>query len=179
MIEITKTIPNPEKIVTWLENIIKPHLVPDVSNYAKGRLKTWLGAEPTLTSPTKILQGTEIDDKILKRLAELIEWDFDFCLVTYSGDENAIGISPHRDASFADYEAIGVHLSEECLFNYWMGREEFGKSPNKYEFNPHKEAPTHSFELIPGQVIKFNCKNFHSASPSSKRWNLNFWKKKP
>lgn len=178
MIEIAKKIPNVNKIENWLETYIRKYLKPDVSNYAKGRLRTWLNKEPSLSSPTKIYEGTQVNEKVLKRLAELIEWDFDFCLVTYSGDD-AIGISPHRDASYADYEAYALHISGECKFDYWMGREEFGKSPNKKEFNIKAEEPTHSLILSPGDLVHFNCKNVHAASPSARRWNANFWRSKP
>jgi hypothetical protein len=130
MIQITKTLPNTDAIQRWLEAEIRKYLQKDVSNYAKGRLRTWLNIEPSLTSPTTTKQGTGVSDKIVNRLKDLICWDFDYALVTYSGDNKAIGIAPHRDASYADYEARALHISGECRFDYWMGRKEFGKSVN-------------------------------------------------
>jgi hypothetical protein len=135
LIEIAKRIPNVQKLEAWLAKEVRKHLTADVSSYARGRLRTWLGVEPTLTSPTRLLTGTPVDGKILDRLKELIEWDFDYCLVTYSGDEKGIGISPHRDASYADFEAYALHVSGECRFDYWMGRKDFGRSPNTKEFD--------------------------------------------
>lgn len=177
MIEVYREIPNPEKLARWLETTIRPALTPDVSNYAKGRLRVWLGPEPFLSNPKKTKPGLQVGEKFLARLEELIEWEFEFCLVTYSGDENPIGIDPHRDAGFADFEARSVHVSGECRFDYWMGRESFGAGPNLKHYTA-EDSPTHSLLLQPGQVTKFNCKNLHAASPGVRRWNINFWRGK-
>lgn len=178
MIEIAKTLANPEKIQVWLESVVRPKLTADVSNYAKGRQRVWLNIEPTLTTPTRLIQSKlQVSDKLITRLQELIEWPFDFCLVTYSGDETAVGITAHRDAGYADYEAFGLHVSGEAIFDYWCGRETFGYGPTVTEFTATDE-PTHSLVLQPGQVVRFNCKNLHACSPGTRRWNLNFWKRK-
>ncbi len=168
MITLVNTLANAEQITAWLERSIRPHLRTDVSSYARGRLRAWLGKEPTLTSPTRLLPGTPVDTRILHRLEELIGWRFDYCLATYSGDQNATGISPHRDASFADFEAYGLHLSGECRFDYWEARDA----------NANKPASTSLF-LQPGQLLRFNCKHLHAATPGLQRWNLNFWRTKP
>lgn len=131
MIEVVRSVP-PEKVVKWLEDKIKPALTPDVSNYAKGRLR------------------------------DLIGWDWEYCLVTYSGErDEGISISPHRDASYADYEAWGWHLSGTAEFQYWEGRHAFGYAPNSQEFDPKVDPPTHTLSLKPGDVLRFNCKNLH------------------
>lgn len=179
MIEIARKIPNPENIEQWLLAHVKAHLRPDVSNYAKDRLRKWLRIEPPLSPSRPYLPGLPVQDAVWDRLKELIEWDFDYCLVTYSGDEKAIGIDPHRDAGYADYEAYGLHICGECRFDYWMGRPTFGYGPSSQEHDPRKDDPTHSLVLVPGDLVRFNCKNLHSAAPGVKRWNLNFWKKKP
>lgn len=165
MIQVVATLPNPDAIVRWLESTIRPCLTPDVSNYAKGRLRCWLGTEPTLTKPARLLPGTEVDPRVLNRLAELISWPFDFCLATYSGDEIGVGIKPHRDAYFARHEARSLHLSGECLWSYWRDRGGI-------------ELPHDELLLEPGQVIAFDCKRLHAAAPGPKRWNLNFWRRK-
>lgn len=168
MVSNRKKIDRPDLVEKWLESTVRPALRPDVSNYAKGRLRCWLNNEPTLSSPTRILPGFEVRDEIISRLAELIEWDFDFCLVTYSGDETPIGISPHRDAAFANFDAMSLNVSGECRFDYWEDR---GASK--------KTGPSHSLILTPGDVTAFNCKHLHAATPGPKRWNLNFWRAKP
>jgi hypothetical protein len=193
MIEIYKTLPNPEKLQAWLEKIVRPALRPDVSNYAKGRLRAWLGQEPMLFAPFDTKPGVPVDQKLLDRLAELIEWPFDFCLVTYSGDTTPVGIAPHMDAGYADFEAHSVHVSGQCRFDYWMNRPTLGRGPATGDFHLDRTdytvrrsepdgrpvMPTTVALLQPGDVIRFNCKNPHAALPDVKRWNLNFWRRKP
>jgi len=190
MIELRHTVPNPDKIVTWLESTIRPALRPDVSNYAKGRLRAWLGVEPMLFAPFDTKPAVPTDPKILDRLAELIEWDFDYCLVTYSGDTDPVGISPHMDAGYADFEARSIHLSGECLFEYWASRTTLGRSPTTKAFTLNRQTESVELEgnltcattavnLQPGQVVAFNCKCPHAATPGVRRWNVNFWRKKP
>lgn len=189
MLAIYKVLPNADKICRWLENDIRSELTPDVSSYARGRLRTWLGREPSLKAPFETKQATQLSPAIYKRFIDLIEWNFDFCLVTYSGDEIPIGIAPHMDAGYADFEARSLHLSGECLFTYWQARPAFGKSPVEvpYHLNRdtkvitldgHSARPTHTIELPVGAVTRFNCKNPHAASPGVKRWNINFWRAK-
>lgn len=168
MIEICHTLANCDKIASWLEEIIRPRLKADVSNYAKGRLRAWLRVEPPLSSTQPTRPGVEVDDKVWDRLAELINWPFDFCLITYSGDEKAVGIAPHRDASYANYTARSLHISGECRFDFWEKRNATKDTP-----------PSHELILQPGQVTEFNCKHLHAATPGTKRWNINFWRKKP
>lgn len=175
MIEVCSTVPNPDRLAAWLDRTIRPHLRPDVSRYARGRLRAWLRVEPTLTSPTRRLPGVPVDDRVWSRLGELLGRPFDYCLVTYSGDDQAIGIGPHRDAAFADFEAFGLHASGEARFDYWMGRPAFGFAPDARAFDPARDDPTHSLVLSPGQVVRFNCKNLHAATPGPGRWGLNFW----
>lgn len=177
MIEVCQTLANVDRLADWLYKVVRPHLRKDVSGYARKRLRVWLRTEPTLTYPTRLLPGLSVEDGILDRLKEMIEWDFDFCLVTYSGDMNPVGITPHRDACFADYEAYGLHVTGECRFDYWCDKESFGKSSGA-GLVKSSDLPTHSLLLEPGQVIRFNCKNLHAATPSVGRWNLNFWKAK-
>jgi hypothetical protein len=163
-------------ILTWLERTIRPALTKDISNYAKGRLRCWIGVEPSLSSPTKLFQGFEAP-KALTRLEELIEWKFDYCLATYSGDEEPIGISAHRDASYANYEAYSLNITGEAQFDYWEERESFGYSKAVRILAPESE-PTDSLILTGGKLFHFNCKNRHAATPGPKRWSLNFWRAK-
>lgn len=180
MIEITKKLPSEttERIWAWLENHIGPHLTEDVSSYARGRKRAWLNIEPTLTNPVRELPAVYVPEAYMKALAERIEWEFDYCLVTFSGVLDAKGIAPHRDASYADYEAYGLNVSGTCLFNYWNGRPSFGEAVEKVVYNPKVHKPTHRFMLEPGEILRFNCKNLHSAEPSPARWNMNFWRRK-
>lgn len=126
MIEIYNSIPEHRRAALehWLRDQVRPHLKPDVSGYARGRLRAWLEVEPSLTNPVTHRPGLPVGSSTdglaacrflqLKRrqspgftldaLATLIDWRFDYCLVTFSGDEQPIGITPHRDARYADFE---------------------------------------------------------------------------
>lgn len=174
MIEVTHV--DSTKALTWLEYHVRPHLRPDVSNYAKGRLRVWLRYEPMLFAPFEIRPALAITDYDWDKLHELTGFDFDYCLCTYSG-ANAIGISPHRDAGYATYEAMAWNISGTCKFSYWNNRQSFGAFPNTNDFPATGEA-SHVLELAPGDLVRFNCKNLHQAVPSANRWNINFWKKK-
>lgn len=177
MIEITRTLTQPGRIANWLESIVRPHLSQDVSNYAKGRLRCWLNVEPHLGTRGGTKPGLPVHQSIINRMAELIDWQFDYCLVTYSGDQEAIGIDPHRDAGYADYEAYGLTVSGESLFRYWEGREAFGYAPETNRLTAN-DPSTHQIVVKPGMVTRFNCKNIHSAEPGTGRWGLNFWRAK-
>ncbi len=175
MIRITKNI-DTTKILTWCEKILRPQLTKDVSNYAVGRERLWLHHEPMLFKPFHTKPAVECHPKTWNRLRELIEWEFDYCLVTYSGTQG-IGISPHRDAGYANYEAYGLNISGTCEFHYWNDRQSFTGGVSS-GFAPHTQPATDILHLKAGDVTRFNCKNLHSATPSANRWAMNFWRKK-
>jgi hypothetical protein len=191
MIEISRTITDADRIVRWLEQAIRPRLTPDVSNYAQGRLRAWLNVEPTLTNPIRHLSGVDVDERYIRALQERVGFGFDYCLATYSGDGAAgVGIAPHRDASYANYEAYSVHLSGECRFDYWCGYPgySYARDIPFYEVDRRSARvmrdgvpaePTHRIVQQPGDVVHFNCKNPHAATPGPGRWSLNFWTRKP
>lgn len=176
MIELLRTV-DTSRLETWLNNNLRSKLTADKSNYAKGRLKAWLRTEPMLFAPFNTVPGVECSDKVIERLAEIIQWQFDFVLVTFSGD-SATGITPHRDAGFADYETYGLNINGSTQFDYWCTKESFGYAKETVKLNAKTDEPTHELQLQPGQVFRFNCKNEHSATPSAGRWGMNFWRRK-
>lgn len=181
MIEVYNSIPEHRRAALehWLRDQVRPHLKPDVSGYARGRLRAWLEVEPSLTNPVTHRPGLPVGSSTLNALATLIDWRFDYCLVTFSGDEQPIGITPHRDARYADFEARGLNVCGSCVFDYWEGRRSFGRGPAHKEYDPKTDAPTSRLQLKPGDCLRFNCKNLHAASPSADRWALNFWRRQP
>lgn len=176
MIELIQGI-DTSRILSWLEKDIAPRLTPDKSNYAKNRMRAWLRTEPPLGNTQPFRPGIPMSDPMWARLQEIVSWKFDYCLVTYSGMTEAIGITPHRDASYADWEALGLNVSGTCRFSYWNDRLSFGRGPSS-ETCPFPGNPSNVIDLVPGDLVRFNCKNVHSAEPSANRWNMNFWKKK-
>lgn len=163
------------EIAVWCCRYLRPYLTPDVSNYARGRQRCWLGDEPPLGKGSS-KPGVPVDDATWSVLERWIEWRFDYCLVTFSGNDG-IGILPHRDASFANYEGVGWNLSGQCCFRYWEERISFGRSLAVRRFGPD-DPPTCTVEMVPGTLVRFNTKNLHSASPTDSRWGMNFWRAK-
>jgi hypothetical protein len=160
----------------WCEQHLRGRLRPDVSGYARGRLRCWLGEEPHLGAG-RSRPGVEVDAATWERLEGWIGWRFDYCLVTYSGTETAAGILPHRDAAYADYEAVGWNLSGFATFRYWEGRKGLGRMPDVEGYSEN-DLPTHTVEMTPGTLVHFNSKNLHACQPSVDRWAMNFWRAK-
>jgi len=168
---------DPEAMRSFLVEVFGPYLTPDVSNYAKGRLRVWVGTEPSLSPRGWARPGLQVHSDVVDAFAEIIGWEFDYWLVTYSGDRQAVGIQPHRDAGYADYEAYGLNCVGECTFSYWNDRKAFGyaRSSGTASMNG---APTDIVRMVPGTVVRFNCKNPHAADPLPGRWGMNFWRAK-
>lgn len=161
---ISKLAPvDPTMVVPWLEARVRPFLKPDVSNYAKGRMRAWIGTEPSLHRAFPPKPGIDVSDEEWAWLQGLLAFPFDYALVTWSGAE-ATGILPHRDAGYAAPVALGWNLSGTCRFDYF--EEETG-------------SPSHSLALMAGDVIRFDCKKRHAAQPSANRWGMNLWRAKP
>lgn len=71
VIELRQNI-DTSRILSWITKEIKPKLVPDVSNYAKGRMRAWLRIEPPLSPTQGHKSGIEVSDAIWDRLQEII-----------------------------------------------------------------------------------------------------------
>lgn len=147
-----------EKDTNWLINqleSIKTDLTSDISQYAKNRQRAWLNGlgEPHLNYPK--ISPSILHPAIDRFIRENLGINYDFCLAHYSGDK-AIGIKPHRDASYANREAFGINLGG-CNFT----------------------VRDKTYELSGGEIYTFNCKILHSADPSPHRWGLNLWTVKP
>lgn len=165
MIQVVKRLDEAMRgrIAGWLIPLCMPALRLDASSYARGRQRVWLGLEPSLTRDVKVKLALKLQPEQRAALAEAIEWRFDWALVTYSGDD-ATGITPHRDASFAAPLARGLNLAGKVRFDYWEnGLDGTGKT---------------TLDLMPGDVIAFDCKRLHACAPQPRRWNVNFWRAK-
>lgn len=174
-IEIRQVDINHEGFANWAPHNLLPYMTPDGSTYAPGRMKLWLGME----APLSRTQQPKIDFEhphLAERFKEIIGVSFDYCLITYSGNVNPIGIAPHRDASSLSYEAWGLNITGTCVFNYWEQRKGFGPGPA--QGYPLHGLPSHVIKMEPGTLVHFNSKNPHQAIPSINRWAANFWMRK-
>lgn len=152
-------------IRSWLESYVKPHLTPDVSSYAPGRMRCWLGEEPSLTS-RDTRPALPISEETYAVFSSVARFPVDYVLCTFSGAESPVGIRPHRDAGYADHVAATWNVSGTCRMKVWMDR-------NATESGGFLEC-----WLTPGAVVHFPCKHLHSAEPSTYRWALHFWRAK-
>lgn len=134
----------------------------DVSNYAKGRLRAWIGMEPHLSPDRSKDKPGEIDDKIFNYCTKVFEEFFrvDYVLVTFSAKQ-ATGISYHRDAGYCKGDAGTINL----------GGALFG-------IKDRAEKNEQLFELTGGEVIVFDSKAPHFCNPQPNRWAIHCWQGK-
>jgi len=166
--QVKRTLPLSQchNIISWLVDI-SSYLEKDVSRYAPNRQKIWLNTEPVLYGNGRVTKPSKLQSAAaFERLQKILEIDFDFCLITYSGSE-ATGIDFHRDATFAAKIAYGLNLGD-CDF-YW--------NPDRHEENANKDN-SDLWQLKMGDFVEFDCKHRHAAVPWPNRWGLNFWFKR-
>jgi len=158
---------NQDKIVAHLEQHIDPVLQRDVSNYAPGRRRAWLQYEPTLVRDYT-LKPAHRDERIWNYFTQILPGRIDCGLIS----RGPVGISMHRDASYAAYKAYGVNLGETVTFGYRECYSDF-----RWSKNANNNAPLTSITLEPGDVYEFCCKNPHGilSDISENRWSINFW----
>jgi hypothetical protein len=151
-----------EWIINKLEENILPHLVADVSNYAKGRMRTWLPYEAPLDSPNSANRPflpALLDD-------EVWQWIVDLCAKHGVKAETALiskggNIKPHRDTTYAAAWAMGINLGS-CNWHIASSRE--------------MASPDYTMDLDGGEIFKFNSKHTHAVTNAdSERWAINVW----
>lgn len=139
-------------------------LEPDVSNYARGRQRCWLETEAPL-SMSRPWQDGHHDAWLWTWIREHV-WDkAELGLVAYG----PVGISAHRDAWYAGWEAVTINLGE---VEAWMYCPQY----SDYCYGPQQDA--HEWMLHPrvGEVYRFNPKNPHAViNPANDRWSINLW----
>ena len=159
---------------TRIKNLIrllseKTKLTTDVSNYANGRKRSWLQYEAPLSTTMpwrKANQDRELWEEILA-IGKEISFVPELGLTSLGGT-----IKPHRDASYADYKAIGINLGS-TRFGYEKSYPEYRWSPQKDLVKPTEVSET---DLVGGEVYEFNCKNLHwTSNVSPDRWAINLW----
>jgi len=158
-------------IIAWLEEDIRPHLKPDVSRYARGRMRVWLGVEPPLDTPSNHsqpfragLRSPEFANLIADIFHEDVaassrfkDWQPETALVSVGGN-----IAAHRDATYADAWSLGINLGR-CVWSIASER--------------HNARPDFHMNLSGGEVFMFNAKHVHAVSEAADdRWAINAWR---
>ena len=146
-----------------LDAVIGPYLSRDVSNYAPGRTRAWLQWEGPLSQRQSYRPGL--------RNARLWDWLCEcWRNAGYPGLPDlglalhgAIGIKPHRDASYANAQALTVNL----------GTADWGWHPER---NGQDANGLHWQTIEPGDVLKFDCKHKHASRRlDPDRWAIVLW----
>ena len=135
-------------------------LVPDVSNYAKGRTRFWLEHEAPLGKTQPWRPG--VKDASLWAFCKDV-WgkahmplSLDLGLAAYG----PTGINPHRDATYAHEDTLLINFGE-ASFRYARSRD---------------GADFDSYELMPGDVYRFDSKHLHASEPKADdRWVIILW----
>lgn len=142
----------------------KDRLTADVSSYAPNRQRYWLQHEWDLGKRTFT---PAIRDERIWRYCQYWMPDADLGLVVHG----PIGITPHRDDSYADWRCVGMNLGGLEAWHYDCQYPEFQWTSDLNPSNPQRH------EVLPGAVFEFNCKNLHAAiNPAPDRWAIFLWK---
>ena len=152
-----------DAVTSHLNNVVAPTLQADVSNYAKGRRRTWLQHEAPLSKYQPFRDGLR-DSKlwewctaVAKRAGMTAPPELGLAIY---GDT---GISLHRDASYAAPQAVSINLGG-VLFQYDRDR------------NGNGSATVGDYTLDKGEVMLFDCKHRHAAiEPARDRWCIVLW----
>ena len=155
-------------VAAHLARHVAPHLTPDVSSYARGRQRAWLGIEAPL-GPTQPWRPGLASERLwpwLTRVWQRFHPASDPAVgLAIHGDT---GIAWHRDAAYAKNDALIVNL----------GPATFEIDAERDSANGRPLDPV-SLDLRPGDILAFDCKHQHrvvDADPT--RWSVVLWRLK-
>lgn len=178
-----------KKLTDYLE-ANKHLLVPDVSNYAKGRFRAWIGCEAPLIDKQTFKPAPFGYDSALwywldSYCNKYLDFKPELGLVHIGGADcsepeaepvdgrgGECGIKMHRDAGYADYRAVGINIKGEATFGY---RNDY-KDQDKWSRDKEHIPKLQIVNMVPGTCIVFNCKNPHFAQVGPNRWCINAWR---
>lgn len=179
-------------IVSFIESS-RNLLTADFSNYAKGRLRAWIGLEAPLSKSQQFRPAPFGYDSVLWKwlqgfCQEHLNFDPEIGLLHVGGadcsdpeerPENGrngeCGIAEHRDASYADYRAVGINLAGVAVFGY----RPCYPLHDRWSAEQDMAARIQHVRMVPGSCVVFNCKNPHFAQVGPNRWCVNAWRISP
>lgn len=159
---------NQDLIREHLDTVVQSLLQPDVSNYAKGRMRVWLQHEAPLSAAQPWRPGLR-DDRL---------WNYLVRAFSTHGFTPEVGlaskggaITRHRDAAYADYRGFGLNLGV-TKFHYELCYPQF-----RWSKDAPSEAEPEVHQLTGGEIFEFNVKNPHWVSDvAPDRWGINCWR---
>lgn len=149
----------------------------DVSKYAVGRQRYWFMCEPVLTSggqrykfANRLPRLEEFSQRCYQLALQKANLPLANCLfglVAYG----SVGIDKHRDDTYAAYPAVNINLStNDTLWGYTEDYQQFGYGKR------NQQAQEIVYEVPPGAVVLFNCKNPHRVVKcDNDRYSINLW----
>ena len=153
-------------------NSLSGHLYPDVSNYARGRKRFWLGTEYPLSLKYQQFKGGVRDPRLEK-------WIRDVWAQSGLGGrpESALAIfgdvpiEYHPDAPCAAPHAIQVNLGGTRFIH-----DSVVSGPSNRNGRLYTPSSPIEHTLDMGEVTRFNCKHVHAtAEPEPDRWSIIVW----
>jgi hypothetical protein len=160
------------EVVSYLNDNLRSKLEPDVSNYAKGRMRLWMPYEAPLSASRPWTHGVydqRVWDWICKIFHLSNDWIPDLCLISLGG-----AISRHRDAAYAQFKSMSINLGP-ATFCYENLYPEFKWTPGVPESGEITKHVLHG-----GEVLSFNVKNPHWVQDvDPNRWGINAWRVSP
>lgn len=183
----------PSEVIAYVEKY-RHLLTPDVSQYANERLRCWMGAEAPLSEKFSFSEVPEpfgYKSRIWNWLERFCKHHLNFnpevALIHVGGADcsdpedspmdghgGTCGIRRHRDASYADFWAVGINLRGEATFGYQCFYPDQDKWSSAERQN--KNAVIEHIRMSAGTCVAFNCKNPHFAQVGPNRWCINAWR---
>ncbi len=142
---------NFDKLYQYSKNLLNRYGKADKSSYVSDRQILWIGKQPLFTKCQEIAGH---QDSYIKAIASEIYPDHDYILI--AGGNTEIGM--HRDASYAEPEAISINLGGMAYWEYEEGCK----------------------WLRHGHIERFNCKKLHGILEADcDRIVIAVWKRNP
>lgn len=160
-----------DSVIAHLEGL-SDHLYPDVSNYARGRERFWIGTEYPLSLKHQQFRSGVRDTRLEKWIRTVwkqsgLNGRPESALAIY----DKVPIEWHPDAPCASPLAIQINLGGTVFAHDTVPASPANRNGRIY-------TPTAPIEhtLDKGEVTRFNCKHVHcTVNPQPDRWSIIVW----
>ena len=159
-------------LLDLLRTEAEPRLKVQPRGHARGRRSCWLAWEPAFG--TTVERTPQPRGDLFERLAQLVP-DAELAECWRNGEQSSAGITPHRDANYADVTAWLINLGP-TRFRIWLPRDERPSEPLRLA-RRNRVHWEWQVELTGGEVLQFNCKRLHaSRTLARERWAVGLWR---